>query len=311
MKLTLEKGDDMPIKVPDNLPAREILNNENIFVMNESRAFHQDIRPLRIVILNLMPLMKETEVQLLRVLGNTPLQVEVKLLQMENYSSRFITKEYLKTFYHKLEDIYKEKFDGMIITGAPVEKLDFSEVRYWDELVRTMDWASTNVTSTMFVCWGAQAGLYHYYGVPKYHLERKISGIFSHYKCVEGVKLTQGFDDRFLVPQSRYTEVRREDILKVSDLEILSESEASGLYLVASKDGRRIFATGHLEYDYDTLKYEYNRDLEKGLDIHMPENYFPDNDPEKPPLNLWRSHGNLLYSNWLNYYVYQETPYEL
>lgn len=301
----------MPIKVPDNLPAIEILRKENIFVMPESRAFGQDIRPLRIALLNLMPLKQITEVQLLRLLGNTPLQIDITLLCMESYEAKNISKEYLTNFYYVFEDVRDEKFDGLIITGAPVEKMDFEQVVYWKELTRIMDWATTNVTSTFYICWGAQAGLYYHYGVPKYPLENKMFGIFPHRKTKEGFCLTRGFDETFYVPHSRHTEIRGEDLRGINELEILSESDDSGIYLVISKNGRQIFVTGHSEYDSDTLKIEYERDIIRGDAIQLPKNYFKDDDPDKEPVNRWRAHSNLLYSNWLNYYVYQETPYSL
>lgn len=304
----------MPIKIPDNLPSAEILSRENIFVMPESRAFQQDIRPLRIVILNLMPDKESTETQLLRLLGNTPLQLEITLLRMATHASKNTSDDYLEQFYKTFSDIKKLYFDGMIITGAPVEKMEFDEVNYWPELQSILDWQVKHVTSTLYICWGAQAGLYHHYGIPKYNLDCKLSGVYSHSinkKSPHWFKLLRGFDDEFFIPHSRYTEVREEDVAQISDLEILSKSDKAGVYLVASRDGRHIFATGHAEYDANTLKNEYERDVAKGLDIKMPENYFPDNDPTKPPVKQWRSHGYLLFANWLNYYVYQETPFDL
>ncbi|RKD26764.1 homoserine O-succinyltransferase [Ammoniphilus oxalaticus] len=301
----------MPIKIPDHLPAMEILNKENIFVMSESRAYHQDIRPLKIVILNLMPLKETTETQLLRLLGNTPLQVEIDFIHPKTHVSKNTSHAHLKAFYKTFDDIKDQAYDGMIITGAPIELLNFEDVNYWDELKQIMDWKMENVTSTLHICWAAQAGLYYHYGVPKYELDQKMFGVFPHTIEKQNVKLLRGFDDLFYVPQSRHTEVRREDIEKVSDLEILSESEQSGVYLVASKDGRQIFVSGHSEYDPLTLKEEYDRDVNLGLDIQVPYNYFPNDDPTKQPPQTWRSHANLLFGNWLNYYVYQETPYEL
>ncbi|WP_166242086.1 homoserine O-acetyltransferase MetA [Paenibacillus turpanensis] len=301
----------MPIKVPDHLPAKEILTNENIFVMDESRAYQQDIRPLRIVILNLMPTKETTETQLLRLIGNTPLQIEVTLIHPQSHVSKNTSQEHLQAFYKVFDDIKHERFDGMIVTGAPVELMEFEEVNYWKELTEIMDWANENVTSTMYICWGAQAGLYYHFGVPKYTMESKIFGVFPHTLTKRNIKLTRGFDEMFYVPQSRHTDVRREDIEKVEDIEILAEAEESGVYLVATKDGRHIFVTGHSEYDPLTLKWEYDRDVNKGLCIDLPRNYFPDNDPTKTPRAQWRAHANLLFSNWLNYYVYQETPYEL
>lgn len=301
----------MPIKIPDNLPAKEILNNENIFVMDETRAFHQDIRPLKIVILNLMPTKETTETQILRLLGNTPLQVDIILLHPKTHRSKNTSPEHLAMFYKTFDEIEHERFDGMIITGAPVELLEFEEVDYWNELARIMSWTKENVTSTMHICWAAQAGLYHHYGIPKYRLEAKMFGVFPHHVTKQNVKLLRGFDEVFYVPHSRYTDVRREDIEKVDHLEILSISEEAGVFIVASKDGRQIFVTGHPEYDPLTLKAEYDRDIKKGLQIDLPKNYFPDDDPTKTPQARWRAHANLLYSNWLNYYVYQETPYDL
>ncbi|MDH4616587.1 homoserine O-succinyltransferase [Brevibacillus sp. AY1] len=300
----------MPIKVPDGLPATEILTNENIFVMPESRAFTQDIRPLRIVILNLMPVKETTETQLLRLVGNTPLQVEVVLLHMSSHTSKNTSEEHLSSFYHTFADIRNQKFDGMIITGAPVEQLEFEDVTYWNELKEILDWKMEHVTSTLHICWGAQAGLYHHFGVPKHPLPEKMFGIFPHTLNKQNVKLFRGFDTYFYVPHSRHTENRREDIENVDDLEILSESDDSGVYIVATKDGRQIFVTGHSEYDPYTLQDEYKRDVNKGLDIAVPQNYYPKDDPNREPIVTWRSHANLLFSNWLNYYVYQETPFD-
>lgn len=301
----------MPIKVPDHLPAKEILTNENIFVMDESVAYHQDIRPLRIAILNLMPTKETTETQLLRLIGNTPLQVEVVLLHPKSHTSKNTSSEHLELFYKTFEDIASEFFDGLIITGAPVEHLPFEDVTYWEELRQIMDWSKKHVTSTFHICWASQAGLYHHYGVPKYDVDSKIFGVFPHAITKRNVNLLRGFDELFFVPQSRHTEVRREDIEKIEELEILSESEDSGVYIVASKDGKQIFVTGHSEYDPTSLKYEYDRDKAKGMDIDLPCNYFPGDNPSNMPLSTWRAHANLLYSNWLNYYVYQLTPYEL
>lgn len=301
----------MPIKIPDNLPASEILNSENIFVMSEDRAFHQDIRPLKIVILNLMPTKIVTETQILRLLGNSPIQVDIVFLHPKTHTSKNTPEEHLVNFYNTFDEIKDEKFDGMIITGAPVEQMEFEDVNYWDELKVIMDWNFHNVTSTLHICWGAQAGLYHHFNIPKYPLEQKMFGVFKHTFNIKNVKLMRGFDDEFYVPHSRYTEIRREDIEKVPELEILSESEDSGVYIVATKDGRQVFVTGHSEYDPLTLKTEYDRDVAKGLEIVTPKNYFPDDNPSKPPLVKWRGHANLLFSNWLNYYVYQETPYDI
>ncbi|HHW48658.1 MAG TPA: homoserine O-succinyltransferase [Clostridiaceae bacterium] len=301
----------MPIKIPDDLPAVDILNKENIFVMPEERAFHQDIRPLKILLLNLMPNKIVTETQILRLLGNTPLQVDITLMHPKTHVSKNTPQEHLIRFYITFDDIKADKFDGMIITGAPVELLEFEEVDYWDELKEIMEWSKHNVFSTLHICWGAQAGLYYHYGIPKYPLPSKMFGVFPHTATKNYVKLLRGFDDVFYVPHSRHTEVRREDIEKVEELEILSESEESGVYLVARKDGRQIFVTGHSEYDPLTLKQEYERDKAKGLDISIPKYYFPGDDPSNQPLVNWRGHANLLFSNWLNYYVYQETPYDL
>lgn len=301
----------MPIRIPDNLPAGDILNSENIFVMYEDRAYHQDIRPLKIAILNIMPTKETTETQLFRLLGNTPLQVEITLLHPASHVSKNTSAEHLLTFYKTFEEVKDEMFDGLVITGAPVEQLPFEQVNYWGELEEIMDWSEKNVYSTLYICWGAQAGLYYHYGVPKYELSAKMFGVFPHTKNKQHVKLLRGFDDIFYVPHSRYTEVRREDIEKIDELEILSESEESGVYLVASKDGRHVFATGHSEYDPLTLKAEYDRDVAKGLNINVPKNYFPNDDPKEAPIVRWRGHGNLLFLNWLNYYVYQETPFDL
>lgn len=301
----------MPIKIPDNLPAKEVLNSENIFVMDEGRAYRQDIRALRIAILNLMPTKIVTETQLLRLLGNTPLQVEVTLLHPESYECKNTPQEHLTAFYTTFNEIRNQKFDGLIITGAPIEQMEFEEVDYWKELTAIFEWSKINVTSTLHICWGAQAGLYYHYGVPKYPLPHKIFGVFAHRINIKNEKLLRGFDDLFYVPHSRHTEVQRTDIEKIDDLLILSESEESGIYLVASKDGRRIFITGHSEYDPYTLKTEYDRDIERGLNITIPKKYFPYDDTSKEPEVRWRGHANLLFSNWLNYYVYQETPYIL
>jgi homoserine O-succinyltransferase len=301
----------MPIKVPDNLPAVKTLEDENIFVMKESKAYHQDIRALKIVILNLMPLKEITETQLLRLLGNTPLQIDVVLLQPDSYTPQNISQEHLRDFYKTIDEVQDENFDGMIITGAPVEHLPFEEVKYWEELQGIMDWAENHVTSTLHLCWAAQAGLYHHFGVPKYDLSQKMFGVFSHQINTEECKLLRGFDDQHFMPHSRYTEVKREDIDKIDSLEILSESKESGVNIVATKDGKHIFITGHPEYDQNMLKQEYERDINRGIDIAKPKNYFIDDDPTKDPKVNWRSASYLLFSNWLNYYVYQVTPYRL
>ncbi|MBE1441529.1 homoserine O-acetyltransferase MetA [Paenibacillus sp. OAS669] len=301
----------MPIKIPDHLPAKEILLNENIFVMDETVAFHQDIRPLRIAILNLMPTKETTETQILRLIGNTPLQVEFVLLHPKTHTSKNTSAEHLEQFYKTFDDVRNERFDGLIITGAPVEQLDFEDVNYWEELKQIMDWSRDHVTSTLHICWAAQAGLYHHFSVPKYPLEQKMFGVFTHIVSAQNVKLLRGFDELFFVPQSRHTEVRKEDIEKHPELEIWSESPEAGVYIVGTKDGRQIFVTGHSEYDACTLKYEYDRDVNKGMEVAVPKNYYPNDDPSKPPLVSWRAHANLLFSNWLNYYVYQETPFDL
>lgn len=299
----------MPINIPKNLPAAEILENENIFVMDEERAYHQDIRPLNIVILNLMPEKEKTETQLLRVLGNSPLQVNITLMHPKTHNSKNTRKEHLKNFYRTFDDIKTRKYDGMIITGAPIELLEFEEVHYWNELKEIMDWTVTNVTSTLHICWGAQAGLYHHFGIQKYPLEKKMFGIFKHKTFLKKTRLLRGFDEVYFVPHSRHTDVKKEDIEKNPNLELLSYSDEAGVCLVASKDRKQIFLTGHPEYEATTLKDEYLRDKNKGLEIDMPVHYFPNDDPNREPLNMWRSHANLLYVNWLNYYVYQETPY--
>jgi homoserine O-succinyltransferase len=301
----------MPLNIPDQLPAVEILQEENIFVMRETTAIHQDIRPLRILILNLMPVKTTTETHILRLLSNSPLQVEVTLLHTQEHVSKHTSIDHLKSFYKNFSQIRNLKFDGMIITGAPIEHLHFEEVDYWNELKEIMDWVLHHVTSTMFICWGAQAGLYHYYGIPKYPLPKKMFGVFTHTVNNPKIPLVRGFDEEFLAPHSRHTEIRRTDIEKVSDLEIVSESSEAGVYMVKNKGGRLIFITGHSEYDPDTLKNEYVRDVNKGLPIEIPVNYFPNNDPAIPPRVRWKSHANLLYYNWLNYYVYQATPYNI
>ncbi len=303
----------MPIKVTDNLPAIDTLNKENIFVMTETRAITQEIRPLEILILNLMPKKIETETQLLRVLGNTPLQINISFMHTKSYESKNTPKSHIETFYDTFDKYKNRKFDGLIITGAPIEQMPFEEVDYWDELCEIMEWSKQNVTSTFHICWGAQAGLYYHYGIPKYDVERKIFGVFEHYVVPEKKHkiLLRGFDDRFYAPHSRNTEIREEDINKVHELEILSKSEEAGVYIVTAKSERQFFITGHSEYDNMTLANEYFRDKNKGLDISIPKNYFPGNDPSREPIMNWRSHANLLYSNWLNYFVYQTTPYDL
>jgi homoserine O-succinyltransferase len=299
----------MPINLPNNLPAKEILQNENIFIMDEERAYQQDIRPLNIVILNLMPEKEKTETHLLRLLGNSALQVNIRFLRPSTHTSKNTAKEHLEQFYKTFHQIKDYKFDGMIITGAPIEHLEFEDVTYWDEIKEIMTWSKENVTSTLHICWGAQAGLYHHFGISKYSLQEKVSGIFQHKTLQENVKLLRGFDEQFYAPHSRYTEIRQEEIEKISDLELLSTADDAGVYLVASKDGKQIFLTGHPEYDCYTLKEEYQRDIKKEVEVSIPKNYFPDDDPTKKPIHQWRSHANLLFINWLNYYVYQETPY--
>ena len=301
----------MPVKIPTTLPARAILENENVFVMDEDRAAHQDIRPLRVAILNLMPTKIATETQLLRLLSNSALQVEVTLLHTASYESKNIDADHLLQHYVTFDEIKNEKFDGLIITGAPVEQMPFKEVDYWTELTRIFDWAETNVESAFYICWGAQAALYHRYGIPKYDLPRKMFGVFEHHTLSQTENLLRGFDDIFLAPHSRHTEIRRQDIDKIGEIQILAESDEAGVYIVGSKDGRHIFVTGHSEYDPFTLKGEYDRDIIKGLPIHVPKNYYPNDDPTQTPNVRWRGHANLLYANWLNYYVYQTTPFDL
>ena len=293
------------------LPAAATLESENIFVMDEQRASHQDIRPLKIVLLNLMPKKIETETQILRLLSNTPLQVDIELLQAATHVSKNTPEEHLITFYKTFSDIKDQKFDGMIITGAPIELMDYQDVDYWHELCEIMEWTKTNVFSTLHICWGAQAGLYYHYGVPKYALSQKMFGVFPHKVLQHNHQLVRGFDDVFYVPHSRHTEVRKEDILRCGQLEILTESEISGVHIVASKDGRQFFVTGHSEYDLYTLANEYFRDVKKKMKIQLPYHYFPDDNPEKLPNFIWKSHANLMFSNWLNYFVYQQTPYNL
>jgi homoserine O-succinyltransferase/O-acetyltransferase len=301
----------MPVKIPNTLPARATLERENIFVMDEERASHQDIRALRVAILNLMPTKIATETQLLRLLSNSALQVEVTLLHTATHESKNTDAEHLLNHYLTFDDVCTEKFDGLIITGAPVEQMPFEEVEYWDELTDIMNWAETNVESTFHICWGAQAGLYHRYGVPKYDLPRKMFGVYEHRVLSRTESLLRGFDDIFLAPHSRHTEIRRADVEQISDLNILAESDEAGLYLLGTKDGRHLFATGHSEYDPFTLKSEYDRDVNKGLPIHVPKNYYPNDDPRQTPTVRWRGHANLLFCNWLNYYVYQVTPYDV
>lgn len=301
----------MPLNLPDKLPAIELLKEENIFVFDTSRASKQDIRPLRIVILNLMPLKITTETDLVRLLSNTPLQVEITFMKIKSHTSKNTPIEHMQAFYTDFDEIRKQKYDGMMITGAPVEQMDFEEVNYWNEITEIFNWARTNVTSTLYICWAAQAALYHHYGIPKYPLGKKMFGIFEHNTLDSLLPIFRGFDDVFYVPHSRHTEIRREDILKNKELTLLSESERSGVYMVMARNGREFFVTGHSEYSPFTLDTEYRRDLNKGLPIEMPENYYRDNDLDKGPLVRWRGHANLLFSNWLNYYVYQETPFNI
>ena len=301
----------MPIRIPDSLPARAVLESENIFVMTEFRAMHQDIRALNVLILNLMPTKIVTETQLLRKLSNSPLQVHVELLQTASHTSQNTDADHLSSFYTTFDQIKDKRYDGMIITGAPVENLDFADVDYWDELCQIMEWTKTHVHSTLHICWGAQAGLYYHYGIPKYSLDKKLFGVFPHTALKVRSPLFRGFDDEFFVPHSRYTENRAEDILARPELELLAVSPQAGVFAVKSEDNRRFFITGHPEYDPDTLANEYFRDVNKGLDIQVPANYFPDNDPKNAPVVRWRSAAQLFYSNWLNYYVYQTTPYDL
>ena len=301
----------MPIKIPNDLPAVKTLNDENIFVMTEKRAITQDIRPLKILLLNLMPKKIETETQLSRLLGNSPLQVDLELIHTKSHKSKNTSAEHLFTFYKTFQDVKNRTFDGMIITGAPVEQLEFEEVEYWDELCEIMEWSKTHVHSTFHICWGAQAGLYYHFGVKKYPLDKKLFGVFPTTADYKQSILLRGFDDTFMVPQSRHTTVKTEDIKAVAKLKILASSEETGVYAAMTEKGKQIFITGHSEYDAGTLAAEYFRDKSEGKPIDIPKNYFPDDNPENPPLVTWRAHANLLYSNWLNYFVYQTTPYDI
>lgn len=301
----------MPIKIPNDLPAVKTLNNENIFVMTEKRAITQDIRPLKILLLNLMPKKIETETQLSRLLGNSPLQVDLELIHTKSHRSKNTSAEHLFTFYKTFEEVKSRTFDGMIITGAPVELLEFEEVEYWEELCEIMEWSKTHVHSTFHICWGAQAGLYYHYGIKKYTLPKKLFGVFPTKADYKRSILLRGFDDTFMVPQSRHTTVKTEDIRAVPELKILASSKETGVYAAMTEKGRQIFITGHSEYDAGTLAAEYLRDKSEGKPIDIPKNYFPDDNPENPPLVTWRAHANLLYSNWLNYFVYQTTPYDI
>ena len=301
----------MPVKIPDSLPARKILESENIFVMDEDRAAHQDIRPMKVAILNLMPTKIATETQLLRLLGNSPLQVEITLLQTESHQARNTSHEHLLQYYQDFARVRDQTFDGLIITGAPVELLPFEEVDYWDELRAVMDWSQTSVCSTLHICWGAQAALYHRYGIPKYALPAKMFGVFPHRVLTRNEKVLRGFDDEFFAPHSRHTETRASDLAPFSDLKVLAVSDEAGLYLASSGDGRNIYITGHSEYDPGTLQLEYERDLKKALTINVPRNYYPNDDPRQTPVVRWRGHASLLFNNWLNYCVYQTTPFEI
>lgn len=301
----------MPVNVPDKLPAIGILREENIFVMDESRAMHQDIRPLKIIILNLMPLKVHAETDLLRLLSNSPLQIEIDFMKMKGHKTKNTSHDHMKMFYKNFGQLKGRKYDGMIITGAPVELLPFEDVTYWEELKEILDWAEHHVFSSMFICWAAQAGLYHYYSIPKYELPEKVFGVFEHTHSDSPLPILRGFDDIFHMPHSRYTEVRAEDIQKIDQLQIVAGSEKAGIAIVKAKNGRQLFITGHFEYSRYTLDLEYKRDMAKKIPINIPENYYPGNDPSGTPLMLWGSAANLLFANWLNYYVYQETPYNL
>ncbi len=301
----------MPVKVPSTLPAVEALKNENIFVIDEKRASNQDIRPLKIAILNLMPLKIMAETDLLRLLSNTPLQIELDLIDTASHECKNTPREHIEEFYKTFDDVKNQNYDGLIITGAPVEKLEFGEVEYWDELTHIFDWAKSHVTSTLYICWAAFAGLYYHYGVPKHMIEKKISGVFKHRVLDKNNPIFRGFDDEFYVPHSRFTELHKQDIDKVPQLSIIAESDESGIYMVMARGGREFYITGHSEYSPNTLDYEYHRDLGKGKNPSVPVNYYPDNDPSKSPIVRWKAHANLLYSNWLNYFVYQETPYDI
>ena len=301
----------MPIQIPNDLPAAEVLQNENIFVMNQTRAETQHIRPLEIVLLNLMPTKIVTETQLSRMLGNTPLQVHLELMMLSTHKAKNTPEEHLLAFYKTFDELKDRKFDGMVITGAPVENMPFEKVNYWQELTQIMEWSKDHVHSTFHICWGAQAGLYYHYGIQKYPLSEKMFGVFKHTADYKRAILLRGFDDEFWAPHSRHTTIRREDIEATPGLKILASSEEAGVYIVMNKEGRQIFVTGHSEYDPDTLEREYLRDKYQGLPIQVPKNYYPNDDDSQPPIVRWRGHGNLLYSNWLNYFVYQTTPYDI
>ena len=301
----------MPLNIPDQLPAIDLLRKENIFVIDETRAVHQDIRPLKIVILNLMPLKITTETDLLRLLSNTPLQIEIDFMKIKGHTPKNTPVSHMKQFYKDYDEIFRQNYDGMIITGAPVEQLPFEEVDYWSEMKLIFDWAEHHVTSTLFICWAAQAGLFHYFGIPKYPLNKKMFGVFKHSMTDEQIPIFRGFDDEYYFPHSRHTEIREEDILKVPELQIISKSDESGVNIVLARNGRQLFVTGHSEYSRYTLDKEYKRDKLKNLPIDIPKNYYPNDNPKDIPLMRWKSTANLLFSNWLNYYVYQETPYDL
>ena len=301
----------MPLNLPNNLPAIELLKQESIFVIDNERASSQDIRPLKIAVVNLMPIKITTETDLIRLLSNTPLQIELDFIKLKSHTSKNTPIEHLQMFYKDFDAIKDTKYDGMIITGAPVEKFEFEDVTYWNEITTIFDWARHHVTSTLYICWAAQAGLYHFYNVPKYELDAKMFGVFKHTVSDKTNPIFRGFDDEFFVPHSRHTEVRREDIEKVSEIKIISESQDAGVYMVMARGGREFFITGHSEYAPNTLDDEYKRDVNKGLDIHVPDNYYRNDDPTQGPIVRWRSHANLLFTNWLNYFVYQETPYDI
>jgi len=301
----------MPLKLPDRLPAIDLLKKENIFVMDTTRAKGQDIRPLRIAILNLMPIKITTETDFIRILSNSPLQVEIEFMKIKSHTSKNTPIEHMMMFYRDFEEMRKEKYDGLIVTGAPLEQIDYNDVKYWDELSEVFDWAYHNVQSTCYICWAAQAALYHFYGIPKYPLEKKMFGVFKHRLIHPELPIFRGFDSEFYVPHSRHSEIRRSDIEKVSELHILSESEESGVHIVSARDGREFFITGHSEYAPLTLDGEYKRDMSKGLPIEIPQNYYEEDDPSKKPIVRWRAHANLLFTNWLNYYVYQKTPFDI
>ena len=301
----------MPLRLPDKLPAIELLKKENIFVMNETRAHTQMVRPLKIVVLNLMPLKVTTETDLVRLLSNTPLQIEINFMRLKSHTPRNTPVEHMKMFYKSFKELSLQKWDGMIVTGAPIELMPFEDVEYWQEIQAIFNWARTHVTSTLYICWAAQAGLYHFYGIPKYTLPEKMFGIFRQYPLIPDLPIFRGFDDTFMMPHSRHTEVRRSDIEKVPDLQVIAESPESGVSMIMARGGREFFITGHLEYAPDTLDKEYRRDFGKRTDVAKPLNYYRDDDPAKGPFVSWRSHANLFFCNWINYYVYQETPYNI